>query len=62
MAGLVRSLRYLLVNNDPILWAMLNAIKEQQAQIEQQQKQIEGLKQIVCLAHPDAEVCKATGK
>jgi len=53
---------YLLVNNDPILWAMLNAIKEQQTQIEQQQKQIESLKQIVCLAHPDAEVCKAGGK
>jgi len=25
---------YLLVNNDPIMWTMLNAIKEQQAQIE----------------------------
>jgi hypothetical protein len=25
---------YLLVNNDPILWTMLNAIKEQQNQIE----------------------------
>ena len=25
---------YLVVNNDPILWTMLNAIKEQQAQIE----------------------------
>ncbi|MCD4734568.1 MAG: tail fiber domain-containing protein, partial [Bacteroidales bacterium] len=25
---------YFAVNNDPILWAMLNAIKEQQAQIE----------------------------
>jgi len=25
---------YLLVNNDPIIWTMLNAIKEQQAQIE----------------------------
>jgi hypothetical protein len=31
---------YLLVNNDPILWAMLNAIKEQQRQIRQQQRQI----------------------
>src|SRR2546429_8024676 len=31
---------YLLVNNDPIMWTMLNAIKEQQAQIEQQQKQV----------------------
>jgi hypothetical protein len=27
---------YLIVNNDPILWAMLNAIKEQQAQIREQ--------------------------
>jgi prefoldin subunit 5 len=24
---------YLLVNNDPIIWAMLNAIKEQQREI-----------------------------
>ena len=28
---------YLLVNNDPIIWSMLNAIKEQQRQFEQQQ-------------------------
>jgi hypothetical protein len=32
---------YLLVNNDPIMWTMLNAIKEQQTQIEAQQKQID---------------------
>jgi len=25
---------YLLVNNDPILWTMLNAIKQEQAEIE----------------------------
>ena len=25
---------YLMVNNDPIIWTMLNAIKEQQAQIQ----------------------------
>ena len=31
---------YLLVNNDPILWTMLNAIKEQQRQIEQQSREI----------------------
>jgi hypothetical protein len=31
---------YLLVNNDPIIWAMLNAIKEQQHQIEEQRRQI----------------------
>ncbi len=29
---------YLLVNNDPVIWAMVNAIKEQQREIEQQQK------------------------
>jgi peptidoglycan hydrolase CwlO-like protein len=29
-----------MVNNDPIIWAMLNAIKEQQRQIQEQQKQI----------------------
>jgi hypothetical protein len=29
---------YLLVNNDPILWTMLNAIKEQQAEIDHQQE------------------------
>ena len=31
---------YLLVNNDPIIWAMLNAIKEQQMLIQTQQRQI----------------------
>ena len=31
---------YLLVNNDPILWTMLNAIKEQQQQIREQREQI----------------------
>jgi len=49
---------YLLVNNDPILWAMLNAIKEQQAQITSQQQQIKDLKRLVCVDHPNADVCK----
>jgi len=31
---------YLLVNNDPIIWAMLNAIKEQQREIASLRKQI----------------------
>jgi len=31
---------YLVVNNDPILWTMLNAIKEQQKQIERLNKKI----------------------
>jgi len=38
---------YLLVNNDPILWTMLNAIKEQQAQMQSQQKEIQQLRQEV---------------
>lgn len=35
---------YLLVNNDPIIWTMLNAIKEQQAEIESLKKQIQRLR------------------
>jgi hypothetical protein len=35
---------YLIVDNDPILWTMLNAIKEQQKQIETLQAEIEALK------------------
>jgi hypothetical protein len=31
---------YLLVNNDTIIWSMVNAIKEQQREIEQQQKML----------------------
>jgi len=42
---------YLLVNNDPIMWTMLNAIKEQQ-------QQIEALKKLVCAEHPNADLCK----
>jgi hypothetical protein len=34
---------YLMVNNDPILWTMLNAIKEQQKEIEQLKAQIQKL-------------------
>ena len=35
---------YLLVNNDPILWTMLNAIKEQQKEIEQLRGQVRRLR------------------
>ena len=35
---------YLLVNNDPIIWTMLNAIKEQQKQIEDLKKEVEQLR------------------
>jgi len=35
---------YLMVNNDPILWTMLNAIKEQQQQIVELQKEVRQLR------------------
>ena len=35
---------YLQINNDPILWTMLNAIKEQQKEIEQLKEQIRQLR------------------
>jgi hypothetical protein len=35
---------YLMVNNDPILWTMLNAIKEQQKQIDQLKLQVRQLR------------------
>jgi Chaperone of endosialidase len=57
---------YLLVNNDPIMWAMLNALKEQQSQIEAQRQQIkqqgtelESLKRVICLEHANEDFCKA---
>jgi hypothetical protein len=34
---------YLMVNNDPVIWTMLNAIKEQQKEIEQLKAQIRQL-------------------
>jgi hypothetical protein len=35
---------YLMVNNDPIIWTMLNAIKEQQKEIEQLKNEIQKLR------------------
>jgi hypothetical protein len=35
---------YLMVNNDPILWTMLNAIKEQQKEIAELKQQVQKLK------------------
>ena len=37
---------YLTVNNDPIIWAMLNAIKEQQAEIEKLRTEVRRLRGI----------------
>jgi hypothetical protein len=49
---------YLQLHSDPILWTMLNAIKEQQVQIQRQQKQIEGLKKLVCRSRPRTLPCR----
>ena len=35
---------YLQINNDPILWSMLNAIKEQQSELEQLRKEVNQLR------------------
>lgn len=53
---------YRIVNNDPIMWTMLNAIKEQQAIIVNQQRQIDQLKQLSCRRNKKAAICKATAK
>jgi hypothetical protein len=37
---------YLQIDNDPILWTMLNAIKEQQAQIQQLQEEVRQLRTV----------------
>src|SRR5205807_10058527 len=37
---------------------LINAIKEQQAQIERQQKQIEGLKKLECRSRPRTSACR----
>jgi hypothetical protein len=37
---------------------LVNAIRDQQAQIERQQVQIDALKGLVCQSHPDADLCR----
>ena len=53
------------VKYDRLSVAFVNAFKEQQSQIEQQrdqirkqQNQIDALRKLVCLDHPNADVCK----
>lgn len=41
---------------------LVEAVKEQQTQIERQQKQIDELKRIVCAMKPDTEVCRKEEK
>lgn len=46
------------VKYDRLSVLFVNAFREQQAQIEAQQKQIDELRRIVCAQNPSAEVCK----
>jgi hypothetical protein len=39
---------YLMVNNDSIIWTMLNAIKEQQKEIVELKRQIQHLRSTTC--------------
>ena len=57
------------VKYDRVGVVLINAIKEQQAQIEaqqellrKQQQQIDGLTKLVCISSPQAEVCKTPEK
>ena len=57
------------VKYDRVGVVLINAIKEQQAQIEaqqellrKQQQQIDGLTKLVCISSPQAEVCKIPEK
>jgi hypothetical protein len=47
------------VKYDQITIVLVNAVKEQQAQLKAQQRQIDALKAIVCTANPAAPVCKS---
>jgi hypothetical protein len=52
-AGQVEGVKY-----DRLTPVFINAFKEQQEQIKRQQSQIDALKELVCLDHPQAAVCK----
>ena len=41
---------------------LVNAVREQQQIIEQQQRQIDALKRLVCLSNRDSEICKGKGE
>ena len=46
------------VKYDRVTTVLVNAVKEQQAEIEAQRNEIEELKSIVCTIKPDAKTCK----
>ena len=46
------------VKYEKLTTVLVNAVKEQQAQIEAQQRQIDALKKLLCGQNPNAEVCR----
>lgn len=46
------------VKYDRLSVVFVNAFKDQQAQIEAQRREIEGLKDLICIDHPQAKVCQ----
>lgn len=50
------------VKYDRVSVVLINAVKEQQAQIERQQKQIDALKKLVCAQNSQAVICRENEK
>lgn len=46
------------VKYDRVAVVLINALKQQQRQIKQLEDELAGLKKIVCLDHPNANICK----
>ena len=46
------------VKYDRVAVVLINAVKEQQAQIERQQREIDALRKLVCATNASAEVCQ----
>ena len=49
---------YLMVNNDPILWTMVNAVKEAHAENEKLRKEVTELRAYLCEKDPAAKICE----
>ena len=46
------------VKYDRLTVVLINAVKEQQSEIEMLRKQLAGLKKLLCIQNRDAEICK----
>ena len=49
---------YLSMSVDPIIWGAVNAIKEQNSEIEKLKKENKDLKAALCELHPEIKICK----